>query len=232
VTRSESLLFPPIIKVDKVKASASEKEGDSGAFNFLEWMYPGMIVMALLFVGLNQMKDLLIEQDEGTMRRLLSGPVTATQILAARITSSALAVAGALALLLATGSLAFGLRWGSPLPLLASCIALVFAVTGFAALLYSIARTQNQGDALGGICVILMSLLGGTLVPGQVLPGFVQGAARFTINYWGNETFRALAGGGGWSELSVHLPVLAAMAAAFTLSGAALMKMRHMRGAV
>lgn len=232
VKRSESLLFPPIIKVSKNEKDVPEEEDAAGGFDFLTWMYPGMMVMALLFVGLNQMKSLLVEQSDGTMRRLLAGPVSPAQLLVSKILASSVAVAGAVLLLLAIGTAAFGFSWGGLLPLAATVVAMVFAVTGFSAVLYSVVRTQNQGDALGGILVIFMSMLGGTMVPLQVLPDFLKQVSRFTLNYWGNEAFRTLAGGGGWSALSAHLPILAGLALAFTALGTALLRQRHLRGTV
>ncbi len=232
-SRAGGLLFPPIIEVDQVKEQdpESEKEG-GGGFNFIGWMYPGMIVMALLFVALNQMKDLLAEQQGGTLRRLLAGPVGVTYFLLSKVLSVGISVAASLGILLATGSLFFGVSWGSLLPLAAVSLSLTLAATGFAALAYSVARTQNQGDTFGTIVVILMSLLGGAFMPPQILPEFVRGVAKFTLNYWGNESFRVLTSGGGWAELGTHLPVLAAMAVISIALGTLALRYRHLRGAV
>jgi ABC-2 type transport system permease protein len=231
IKRTETLLLPPVIKVDKVKEDAPEEEEESDGFNFMGWMYPGMIVMSLLFVGINQMKDLLVEQDAGTLRRQLAGPVTVIQFLVAKVLSSAMVVALALLILLVMGNLFFGVSWGETLPLAAVSVALVFATTGFAALLYALVRTQNQGDAIGSIVVMLMSLLGGAFLPSSMLPGGLEWISRFTLNYWGNESFRTLTAGGGWEDLAAHLPILAAMAVIFTGVGAVLLKQRHLRGA-
>lgn len=232
VTRSEDILFPPIIKVDEVDETAQESKEGTHSFDFLSWMYPGLIVMALLFVSLNQMKDLLSEQEAGTLRRQLAGPVTASRVLIAKVLSTAVAVAVSLALLLGIGSLFFGMHWSHPVPLAVASIALVFAATGFGALVYSIARTQGQGDTIGTIVVMLMSLIGGAFIPPSVLPGGLEIVSRLTFNYWGNETLRALAAGGSWPELGAHLPALAAMAVVFTLAGTFLLKQRHLRGAL
>ncbi len=232
-TRAGGLLFPPIIEVDHVKEQAPEAEKDGGGgFNFIAWMYPGMIVMALLFVSLNQMKDLLAEQQAGTLRRLLAGPPTVTHFLLSKVLSVGISVAASLGVLLVAGSLFFGVSWGPILPLAAVSLSLTLAATGFAALIYSVVRTQNQGDTFGTIVVILMSLMGGAFLPPQMLPEFLKGVSKFTLNYWGNESFRVLTSGGGWSELGAHLPVLAAMALISTALGSLALRYRHLRGAV
>jgi ABC-type multidrug transport system permease subunit len=229
-----ALLFPPIIEVDRVREQAARPagEGRQGGFDFIAWMYPGMIVMALLFVALNQMKDLLAEQQAGTLRRLLAGPVSVAPFLLSKVISVGIGVAASLAILIAAGSLFFGVDWGPWGPLAAASVALTLASTGFGAMVYSLSRTQNQGDAFGTILVILMSLLGGAFLPPQILPGFVRGASKFTLNYWGNESFRVLTAGGGWPELGAHLPILSGMALISVTLGTLLLRHRHLRGAV
>ncbi len=232
VRRAGGLLFPPIIEVDQVKERPAAEKDEADGFNFIAWMYPGMIVMALLFVALNQMKDLLAEQEAGTLRRLLAGPVTVMPFLVSKVLSVGIAVGASLAILIVMGSLFFGVGWGALLPLAAVSLSLTLAATGFAALVYSVARTQGQGDTFGTIVVILMSLLGGAFLPPQIMPEFVRGASKLTLNYWGNESFRVLTSGGGWPELAAHLPILAAMAVISTALGTVLLRHRHLRGAV
>ena len=228
IKAADNLLFPPIIEVKTEKASG----GTGGGFNFLSWMYPGVMIMGLLFVGILQMRDLLREREGGTLRRQLTSPATASQILVAKVLSVAIVVGVTFLIFAAVGSIAFSVHWGAPGPFLSVAILIVLAVTGFSALLFSMVRTERQGDAIGGILVMLMSLLGGSFVPPQLLPAALGSISLFTVNYWGQEALRALATGGGWDQVAAHTAILAAMAVVFTGAGMMLLARRHMRGAL
>lgn len=227
VTAAEALLFPPLIEVKTEK-----RKEEMGGFNWMAWMFPGMVVMGLLFVGIMQMRDLLRERRSGTLRRQIAAPTTPARILLAKVLSAGLVVAVALLLLLGAGTLAFGIHWGALAPLAATSVLLVFAVTGFAALLFSLVRTERQGDAFGGILVMVMSLLGGSFVPPQVLPEWLGTLSKFTVNHWAHEALRALATGGGWDTIATHLVVLGTMGVITTGAGMALLGWRHVRGAL
>jgi len=225
VKAADQILFPPLVEV-----KTERKEKSESGVSFMAWMYPGVMVMSLLYVALMQMKDLLREREAGTFRRMLGAPLAAGQVLASKILSVALVVSLAMGFLLVIGSFAFGLRWGAPLPLAAVCLLVVFASTGFAAFLYSLVRTERQGDAFGGILVMVMSLLGGSFVPPQVLPEWLRTLSLFTLSHWAHEALRSLIGGGGWAGASGYAAALAAIAFACMASGVALLGRRHRMG--
>jgi len=227
----DELMLPPLIEIDETKQD-EPAAGASGEFDLISWMFPGMIVMGMIFVGMSQMKDLLRERDAGTMRRQLAGPVGPGTLLISKVLSVGVVVTAACGILMAIGAGAMGIRWGPLLPLAASTSALVLAVTGFSALMFSMVRTERQGDALGGIVTMVMSLLGGAFVPVQIMPAWMLNIARLTVNYWGNETLRALTGGGGWAEVAPYLGVLAVLGLVMTSLGVLLLRRRHLRGAL
>jgi ABC-2 type transport system permease protein len=157
------------------------------------------------------------------------------QILVSKILSTAALVGIALAIFLITGWLAFGITWGALLPMTVTSAVLALAVTGFSAMIFAAARTQRQGDAFGGIIIMLMSLIGGAFVPVELLPDWLKTVAQGTLNYWATEALRALASGVGFragGDLNSALAGLALVGAAFTLVGAFVMHRRHVRGAV
>lgn len=227
VQAADDLLFPPLIEV-----TTARKETKARPFNFMVWMYPGMMVMGILYVSLMQMKDLLDEREGGTLRRQLCAPLGAGKVLLAKILAVAAVVAIAQVFLLAAGAFAFQIDWGPWIPLATTSLLIVFAATGFAAMLFSLVRTERQGDAFGGILVMLMSLLGGSFVPPQVLPEWLQRLSVLTLSHWGHEALRSLLAGGSWDAIGAYLGALAAIGLVFTSLGMALLGRRHMRGAL
>ena len=221
------LLFPPLIEVEKTSAKK-----DTGGFDLIAWLFPGMVMMGLLFTSVSQMGDLLRESQQGTLRRQLTAPLGAAQVVMAKVLSVAIVVAIAFCLLVAAGRLAFRIHWGALGPLAATGALVVLAATGFAALLFSLVRTERQGDTLGGILTMLMSLLGGTFFPIEALPGWLEPISKLTLSRWGHGALRILAEGGGWEAVSGHLAVLAGIALVCTALGVAFLGRRHLRGAL
>ena len=220
------LLLPPIITFK------TEQAAGTAGFNWLGWMYPGMVVMALLYIGLLQMRDLLHERDGGTLRRLLAAPVGAPQVLLSKVFSVAVVVAIAELLLLTLGAFVFGVKWVHPGALAVASLVIVFAVTGFMALFFALVRTERQGDAFGGILVMVMSLLGGAFIPPQVLPAAMQTVSKITVNHWANEALRTLAAEGTLGQIGLPLAVLFALGLVSTFLGVLLLSRRHLRGAL
>jgi len=226
VDAADDILLPPLIEVgEPVKRDAAGQ-----GFNIMAWMYPGLMVMGLMYTGLLQMRDLLRERDAGTLRRQLCSPVGAAHVLGSKIVSVALMVAISLVLMMAIGTVAFGMRWGAPAVLLPLSAAVVLAITGFCAMLFALVRTERQGDAVGGIVVMLMSMIGGAFIPPQVMPPFLRSAQSATLNHWAHDALRTVSFGGGWDKVGTHMAVLSAMGTVFVAAGLFLLHRRHMRG--
>jgi len=227
----DAFLIPPLIEV-KTAERETGKEAGKDRPNFMIWMFPGVMIMGLLFTANTQMRDLLREGEIGTLRRQLVAPLGAVKVLIAKIVSVAAVVAIATVLLLLVGRWVFDVRWGPVVPLAAATAAIVLAATGFAALVFSLVRTERQGDAFGGVLVMLMSLLGGTFFPPQVVPSWMQGVSRLTLTYWSHGVLRDLAAGGGWEKIQGELSILLIIGLTLTLAGVLALRRRHLRGAL
>jgi ABC-2 type transport system permease protein len=223
----DDYLIPPLVEV-----ATARPEKQTAGFDWMAWMFPGMVVMVLLFGALVQMADVLRERQWGTLRRQFAAPLSATAILASKVLAAAAVVGLAVLLLIIAGAALFGIRWGNPGALAAVALLVVLGATGFAALIYSFVRTERQGDGLGGVLVMVMSLLGGAFLPPQILPEWLQQVSVFTISHWSHGALRALATGGGWAEVAPFLPALAGLAVSLSASGVFLLRRRHLRGAL
>lgn len=224
--KAAELLLPPLIE------TSSREEGRGGGFDFVSWAYPGMVVMGLLFTGVLQMKDLLRERERGTLRRQMTSRLTAGQVLLSKVAGVAVVVAIAHVLLLVIGTALFRISWGPPVALAAVSALLVLAITGFCAMVFCVVRTERQGDAFGGGLIMLMSLAGGTMIPAQALPSFLKPIPPFTLNHWGQEALRRLTSGGGLADVTGYMAMLAVIGLSLTGLGAALLRMRHLRGSL
>jgi ABC-2 type transport system permease protein len=92
-------------------------------------------------------------------------------------------------------------------------------IAGFISFLYSFIRTERQAGAVLSSVIIVMSLLGGSMVPVENFPSFIQNISKLTLNYWGIRAFRNAAVGSPFQEI---FPILTGMVCAgilFSLLG-------------
>ncbi|MFH1279004.1 MAG: ABC transporter permease [Candidatus Eisenbacteria bacterium] len=231
--RAEGIFLPPAIGVKKVKVVEAGVEGDDeiGGFNIFAYLFPGIVVLGLLFVAQISMRDLVREREEGHLARILSSPVSMSDLIASKLISTILLLGICHGLLAAIAGPLFGIRWGNVPASILLVAAEGLAVTGLLALLFSIVRTERQGHALSSVVILAMSLMGGSMVPTEFFPSGFRAVTRMTVNYWAIEGFReVLIGGGGVPEILPHLAVLT-LFGVVTAGGAAFLLPHRIRRA-
>jgi ABC-type multidrug transport system permease subunit len=228
-------LFPPRIKVATEvahpKGGRSSDEPDALG-RTLASIFPGIMVMGLLFVGNALMRDLLRERVSGTLKRQLTAPVSAGEILGAKMLVAALVVALGLAILLVAGRLTFGIHWRPIGPMLLASLALVLVVVGLSSTLFSLVRSERQADAVAAILVMVLTFLGGAFLPLNDPPAWLTVVGRASPVYWASQVFRSFCGGMTAEPLERSLAVLAAIGVGLSTIGALTLRVRHLRGAL
>lgn len=201
-------------------------EKSTGAdFDWLTYMTPSMAIMFLMFTVSNGGRSILAERDWGTLQRLLTTPTQPGQIIGGKVVGIFLTGLAQMAILIATGGLLFGVKWGSALGVAVLTIALVAAATGWGALLAAYARTSSQANQLGTMIALFFGILAGNMMPRPLLPQWLRTASYVTPNAWGLEGYSSLSAGGGVSE--IVFPTLALLAMAAVLYAAATVAFRR-----
>ena len=177
--RLDRTLFPPVLELEFEDPDAGKA---STGFNFGQALFPGMLVMSLLFIALGLTDDMWKERDRGTLRRLCAAPAGLWVLLASKIVAGALVV-GAVALVgLLLGALAF------ELPLARVPLALAWSVLGGVCLLslffclQSLASSQRGGHVIGTMVVFPLMMLGGSFFPYEAMPSWMVGLGTWTPN--------------------------------------------------
>jgi ABC-type multidrug transport system permease subunit len=150
----------------------------------------GIAIILLLFNVTGLGSSILEEKESGTLPRLLQALPRPESFFGAKLLFGALISAVQLSIMLLFAHWVFGLKLGlNPGLLIAVIIGLIYACSAFGLLLASWSRTraQMQGLSIGGI--LLMSAIGGSMIPIFIMPEFMQNLAMFSINYWGLEGF-------------------------------------------
>ncbi|NOR86325.1 MAG: ABC transporter permease [Bacteroidales bacterium] len=152
--------------------------------------FAGTSVMMLLFSITAMGSSLIRERETGTLKRLLYSPIKPWQIMIAKLTSGFIFAMIQMIILVLFVWLAFQLdifrNFGS---LILLVISTAFAASGFGILIAAIAKSQKQVESLSLITILVMSALGGSMIPLFLFPEFLRSIAMFTINFWAIDGF-------------------------------------------
>ena len=172
----------------QIKTTSLIQETSTKANPGLVQSVGGTGIMMLLFSIAAIGGGLLDEKDAGTLKRLLMTPIKPIHILFAKMMTAMVMSILQLVVMFVFAWLAFGLPIFTDilsLSLLILCIA--FAVSSFGVFLASTVKTRQQLQGMSTVIIMLMSAIGGSMIPINMMPGFMQDIAGFSVNYWGIE---------------------------------------------
>jgi len=108
-------------------------------------------------------------------------------------------------------------------------IVTVLAFTGLGLLIASFARDQGQANTLATTINLIFNLIGGSLLPLNTFPPWLQRVAQFTPNYWGMAGFAKLAIGQGLPALTAEISALTLISVVLFGAGLLFYQRRVMR---
>jgi len=181
-------VLPPVIslKQETVKEKGQE---ETGSITTHSYILPAMAIMFLLFICNVVFEDILREKEIGTLLRMNISPMTMTEYIWSKILTSAMIGAICTFVLIGLGTIVFAIHWGNIFSILLIVLCLNILIAGFISFLYSFVKTENQAGALLTSIILVMSLLGGSMVPVETFPRMIQNVSRLTVNYWGMKAF-------------------------------------------
>ncbi len=206
-----------------------EDEDASPAVMIVLFILPGISVYSLFIIGDQMMRDVLTETQLGTLRRQLCAPVTGGQIIAAKVLVTAV-VAGIVLLILAAFVAVLAPEPVDLAAFVLLSLALVLAITGFAATIYGLVSTERQGGTISAVVYLAMAFSGGSFVPLDNMPAAVRSMAPLSPFYWGTRGFQDLLTGGGLAEALGPVAVLGGLGLVLLATGAVLLQRKVLRG--
>jgi ABC-2 type transport system permease protein len=170
-----------------------------GAYRY-QLLVPSYTVMFAFFLVMSVGWLFVAERRQGTLKRLRAAPLTRVHILLGKLIPCFLLAFGQGVLLLIAGRLVFGMRWGPDqwslgqqlLWLLPVVAATSLAATGLAMLVACLARTEIQVALYGAVPVLVLALIGGCVLPREMMPEQTQWLTLFTPQGWALEAYREL----------------------------------------
>ena len=150
----------------------------------------GIGVMFLLFSASAAGGSMLDEAESGTLDRILSSRVTMSQLLLGKLGYAALLGFLQLTVMFLWGAFAFQVELFRHLGgFLIMAVVTSLASAGLGLALAASCKTRAQLSSLTTLVVLVMSALGGSMVPRFIMPAFLQKVGFLTFNAWAIDGF-------------------------------------------
>lgn len=202
-------LIPPVISIKQI--TLSEEKEEVSDMTVQAYILPAIAVMFLLFICNAVFEDVLTEKESGTLMRLRVSPVNLREYIWSKIVTSTLIGILCTSLLIILGRVIFSINWGDPVSVALLVLCLNILIAGFISFLFSFVRTERQAGALLTTVILLMSMLGGSMVPVENYPPVILKFSKLTLNYWGITAFKNIMRG---EPLATLAPMLLFMVVA------------------
>jgi ABC-type Na+ efflux pump permease subunit len=163
-------------------------------------LVPAYTVMFAFFLVLTVGWVFVAERRQGTLKRLRAAPLSRAQILVGKLLPCYLVSVMQGIFLLVAGRLLFGMPWGPrewSLPTQAGWLLLVvlstsLAAMGLALLVAAVAKTEMQVALFGAVPVLVLALIGGCVLPREMMPEQTQKLSLITPQGWALDAYREL----------------------------------------
>ena len=213
---SEAWLDPPLtVAVEQSGTQAGD--GEELSANVYTQSSPGMIVQFVVF-GLNTSATVLVlERRSRTLQRMLTTPITRTQVIAGHVLAMFSVVFLQQVLYIAFGQLAFGVDYmREPLAILLVMVTLALWVASLGLLIGAAAKGEEQVIMWALIAMFVFSALGGAWFPLDVTGKTFSTIGHLMPTAWAMDGFQNIVLRGlGLSSVLLPAGILLAYAVAF-----------------
>ena len=176
-----------------------------------------MAVLFLFFAVQSGMLSLFEERRQGTLARMLAGPIRPGTILAGKALGSFLTGVASLFVLIVATTLMLGADWGPPPGVALIVIAAVTSAIGITTLVTSFMKTADGAGAANAAVAMTLGILGGTFSPTAQAPEAMQALSLVTPHAWFLRGLAEMQGGG---TIADALPAVGVLLAVGLVTGA------------
>jgi ABC-2 type transport system permease protein len=184
---------------------------------------PGNAVLFGFFLALTVGISFVEERKRGTWQRILAAPVDRRVVLLAKLVPYVIVGLLQFTFLFGIGIVVFGMKVaGSPLALVAITVAVVLCATSLGLAIASFGGSEKQLGGIVSVCLLVMGLLGGCMVPRIVMPPAMRTAGLFVPHGWALDGYFAVITKTGTTlgDVAPQVGALLGFAAAFAAFGA------------
>lgn len=211
----------------RIPVRLQERAVEGRELKTISYYGPSMGIFFMFFAVGFGARSFFSERTNGTLDRLVAAPIKPWHVLVGKALSVLLFGLLSLGTIVVVTSLLFGAEWGSPLAVIALCVAIVLVVVAMTMLVIAVARTDRQAEGISSLLVFLLALIGGNFVVAARMPEGLRSLALATPNGWALRGFSDLAVGIPAAD-AIGLPVVAMLAFAAAFGTAAVLLSRRL----
>ncbi|HEX6129607.1 MAG TPA: ABC transporter permease [Candidatus Limnocylindria bacterium] len=180
---------PGIAGVDVGVEQVAERDVNPSGFT------QGAHSQVILFTFLTSMTGavvLVMGRRLGVSRRIIATPTSAATVIAGEALGRYAFALFQGAFIVIGSALLFGVDWMDPWATAAIIGSFALVAAGAAMMIGALVTNESQVSAFGAGLGMMLGLLGGTMVPLEVFPEFMQGAARAVPHAWAMDAWAYL----------------------------------------
>jgi len=188
--------------------------GPQQATNHVAYYAGAVAVLFVLFAAVNGALTLLEERDNGLIDRIVAGPGSVRVLVDGKFLFLAIQGALQIGVIYIVAWLVHGVDLpGHLLPWSITTLIVAAAAAGLALVTATICRTKRQAQTVANVAILILSALGGSMVPRFLMPESFQAIGWITPNAWALEAYTTIFWrDGALIELLLPWAVLSAIA--------------------
>jgi ABC-2 type transport system permease protein len=194
---------PPVVLADQTAALRQ--------LSLASYFSASMAILFLFFSAQMGLVSLFDERRQGTLARILAGPVKPWSVLGGKLLGGFVQGMLAMTVLVVATTLLIGASWGSPLGVALVCTSAVIAALGISTLVISFTNSAEVAGAASSAVAITLGVLGGTFSPTAQGPEIMGTIALITPHGWFMRGLGDMQGGGTVADGLPAVGVLLAM---------------------
>ncbi len=164
--------------------------GQAGARNHVAYYAGAVAVLFLLFSSVHGAISLIEERDSGILDRVLAGPATVATLVDGKFLYLVVQGFAQIGVIFLIAWLAYGVDLPAHLgPWTATTLVASAAAAGLAMTVATACRTRRQAQTLSNVAILVLSALGGSMVPRFFMPPTLQMLGWITPNTWALEAY-------------------------------------------
>lgn len=184
-------LFPPAITL-VTETTAAPQASNPAKIPLTTALFPGIVLMSLLFTSQGLSADLWRERDAGLLRRVLTTHLSMPAFLSGKLAAAAavlsavslvMLMAGMLYLSLPLARLPLAWAWSAGTGLLLTLLMLCIQMH---------ASSRRAASFLTFSLVFPLFMAGGSFFPSEIMPAWMAALGRWTPNGWATEQLKGL----------------------------------------
>jgi ABC-2 type transport system permease protein len=176
IHKIQGYVFPPAVSLEVESLEKNEEE-----FNFAASYYPGLMLMAVLFISVGLSQDVWREKRHGALSRCIMTPISLFNFFTGKLIGGLAIVTVVIVIMLIAGPILFDLTWHHlwAVVLLALAVSALL-LSAFSVMVLAMSRNERTSSVVTDILLMALMLTSGTTVPIEAMPASMVKMASLT----------------------------------------------------